>query len=559
MEAPDISITLPHVKHSLEPYVKTRQEVTHIRRTLAAFLNSQLSHSEQKDGRSHSLLLQCECFEDFNVSTELSGLRQAYLRTLQLKRKAMRAYRDISEEIKLHGQTQAVLDGKSRDAKVSRNHFETYLDLVRQRRKHEKLLIVKDYLDNLSEKEPAKAQYLDVERLLRDLSAAPQPPANVVSRTGHTDKSLGGPTVEARLDRLKKVVLQSKHSLDYEEGRLGRLKADAASIGNGTIDNKSTGSQLNALTHVRTKLIDWIEGELANTGSSETGVVTGEKSNGSHRTGASISKYRQDIKERYQEYVKARKALLCTLSTACAPMAPPIDLAHAAVPSSRKAHDEVGPKLNSTAPLLLCCLEKHLLPLSHLQKSILQQRTQIITSLAQRQRSNDQAVNRLKEESHLLSAYPILSDNPRFRNAAAALAKRTLRKHATFDMRLTSDQEYKTVDGARAWAFAAEASRCANKDYVAKGLVTGQTNVQSASALLDELHLLLGTSSGPRKAESADPDDDPEIWASEALVKRRSKRDQQGRNAKTSPYGEDTSVGPWSKLDGKVGGLGSGI
>ncbi len=557
LEAPDISSTLPQVKHSLEPYIKTRQEVIHIRRMLAAFLSSQVTHSEDNEGHSQSLLLPCECTQDLYIPIELSGLRQAYLRALKEKRKAVRAYHVLSKETTLPIQNRIILDGKRRDSRDPTANLGAYQDLLRQRRNYEKLQILQDYLDTLSRKAPADAHYLDVGGIVRKLTSAPQPPADVISRTGLHGPNLGGRSIDVKLDQLKKSVLQSKHSLEYEESRLGRIKDNAEYISNGSSSDKSTQSRLNALTRVRTALIDWIEGELAKSGCSDEGAARGEKRNGSHRTGTDLLKHRQDIEEQYQEYVNARKTLLSTLSTATASITPPLDPAHSVLPPPRIAQHEPSPDYDVTAPLFLRYLEEHLLPLSNSQKYILQQRTQAITSLARRQRSNHQAIDRLKEESHLLSAYPLLSNNPRFRNATATLAMGFDRKILAFDDQLTSNHEHKLLDGARAWAFAAESSRSANKDFVDKKLSAGQKNVQEATGLLNELQMLVGAPDNQRQEQNGRQDDDAEIWASEALVKRRGKRDQQNRVCKPF-YGEDNPVGPWSRLDGKVGGLGSG-
>ncbi|KAI9698225.1 MAG: hypothetical protein M1836_004227 [Candelina mexicana] len=555
--APDISNSLPQVKHSLEPYVKTRQEVLHIRRTLTAFLSSQITHIEEGVEHSHTFLLPCECTQDLHIPKELSGLRQAYLRALQGKRKAVKAYQAICKVATTQIQTQIVLDRESRASEESKSSLRTYLDLLRQRRKYHKLQILQDYLHILSQKAPANARYLDVERIITNLTTAPQPPANLISRTGHADGSVGGPVIDAKLNQLKKAVLQSNYSLDYEENRLSRIKADAASTDNGTIDHKSTERRLSALFRVRAELINWIEGELAQTGSSKEVVATSEKRNGSHRTGDHISKHTEDIKERYQEYVIARKTLLSTLSATTTPMAPLVELASSAVPSLKKAPNEPEPNRKVTAPLLLYYLEELLLPISRSQKATFQQRTQITTSLARQQRSNQQAIDRLKEESHLLSSYPLLSDHPRFRNAAAALAKRFHTEHLTLDDQSTLKQECRLLGGARAWAFAAETSRSANRAFVDEKLVAGRENVQSASILLDEIQTLLGTPGDQSQGKAVNQDDDAELWASKALVKRRSKRGQHDMNARTSSHRGYSTLGPWRMLDGKVGGLGS--
>ncbi|KAI9775084.1 MAG: hypothetical protein M1835_005943 [Candelina submexicana] len=554
---PDIANSLPHVKHSLEPYVKTRQEVLHIRRTLTAFLSSQITHIEEGVEHSHTFLLPCECTQDLHVPKELSGLRQAYLIALQGKRNAVKAYQAICKVATTQNQTQIILDRESRASEESKSNLGTYLDLLRQRRKYHKLQILQDYLHILSQKAPANAQYLDVERILTKLTTAPQPPADLITRTGHGDGSVDGPVIDAKLNQLKKTVLQSNCSLDSEENRLSRLKADAASTDNGTIDHKSTERRLSALFRVRAELIDWIEGELAQTGSSKKVVATSKKRNGSHRIGDHVLKHREDIKERYREYINARKTLLSTLSATTTPMAPSVEPAYSAVPSLRKAPDTPGPDRKVTAPLLLYYLEEHLLPISRSQKVTLQQRSQITTSLARQERSNQQAIDRLKEESHLLSAYPLLSDHPRFRNAAAALAKRFHTKHLTFDDQSTLKQECRVFDGARAWAFAAETARSANRAFVDEKLVVGRENLQSTSILLDEIRTLLGTPGDQSQGKAINQDDDAELWASKALVKRRSKTGQLDMNAGTSSYRGYSILGPWRKLDGKVGGLGS--
>lgn len=202
------------------------------------------------------------------------------------------------------------------------------------------------------------------------------------------------------------------------------------------------------------------------------------------------------------------------------------------VKSNREHNDQ-------QASWVLPYLTEYLIPSARAQKAFLHQESHIATSLSTQQDLTMQLLNRLANESHLLPNYPLLSRQPRFKNAVAALGPKQP-SPPVHESRSTYD--------ARAWAFAADAARSATHEIVEQRLEHGFTHVKNAQVVLDDIRELLGSNGvdeGGR--EEAIETDDTGVSGSTT---------SNGHPPKSKVAAQRGPEGIWSGLNGKVG-LGS--
>ncbi|KAI9866482.1 MAG: hypothetical protein M1813_001032 [Trichoglossum hirsutum] len=553
---------LPHVASSLGPYIKTRQEALRIRRTLTIYLSSTLASSEIESKLPYALAAPHTSLSVKRIPPEISGLRKQYLKALQANGKAREEYQSLSDlratsdEATTRQTTKKADEGDGDHEGI----LQTYLSLLRLRQRYEKLRIFQDYLDLLCRKPPAKPQFLDMNEILKELPAPPKLSAEALRSIGANDLYSPGSNIDTLTRQLEMSVLRTKHLLENEKMLLAEWKdkRDEAAI-TGTV----VGShRSHALGQVRNELIHWIESELSKTGHPLEGNVGQASGDWTPEADSGVSYSAESITRQYREYIEARKSLLTALSTATLSL--PTQEGSTVVAD---AIDEVGQagSIDQVVPAhsLLPYLSYHLLPLSTLQKSIIQQKSCLTTSLAKQQRSTTQTIERLSEESHLLPSYPLLAGQARFRNAAAILASRAVDNRPVSSERdITGSGGDDSIRKARAWLFAADAARAATEDAVREKIESGEDKIQNAQETLAKLLGLLGqtvASGGADEGGSIKGDDDADIWTTMVVPtsKRLDKIPEKNRYRKTKD--KDEGVGLWRDLDGGLGVIRIGV
>jgi hypothetical protein len=555
MDSSDFPLT--QVASSLRPYIKTRREALRVRRTLTVYLGSALADSGDKGKLPYTLAAPDTSLSVKRIPTAISGLRKEYLKALQANERARKEYqslsdlRSASDELGAHPISKKVDEDDEDD-----EFFQTYLALLRLRRRYEKLRIFQDYLQLLCRKAPANPQFLDVNEMLKELPTPPKLPTEAIQTTeaNALDSSVSG--IDTLTRRLEMSVLGAKHSLENER----RLLVEWRDKIDGNPEEATAGNRkLHALGRVRNELIRWIESELSKTGNSLEGEV--EQATGERivDTDSAISQSVEGILGQYRGYVEARKSLLATLS-----------IATLSLPTQERdsttAHavDEAGQVVTTdqTAPayLFLPLFSHYLLPLSTFQKSIVQQKSCLTVGLAKQQRSIIQTIERLSEESHLLPAYPLLASQARFRNAAAALASRAVdNRPVSLERDIMESGGDDCIKKARAWAFAADAARTVTEDAVREKCEIGEMRIRSAQDTLAKLLRLLGQTVVSDGADEEGPveDDGADIWTTMAAPVSKKRTD---RNLEKARYRKmkdsDEGSGLWRGLDGELGIIG---
>jgi hypothetical protein len=516
MDIPAKAFPLPEVKRQLDPYVKTRQEAHLIRRTLTAHLADQL----QNEGSISSLHLAAGTTSLETIPDGVSGLRRDYMLALRDNVAAREQY--------------AALVAQSRET-ISKQNMPTpaapdeplhdYTALLKRRQRHRRLEILQSHSKRLAEKAAADSIDQDPRMILKDLPAAPE-----LSNIGSTsdDPADAHADFQGLLGRLEKAVLRAKHMHARESRRLDTLKYKDHIADRTTSQARSFSAtaKVAALDRTRDELITWIESELSKAADS----AENEKAEELHdQAEVPLNERLKKIDSQYMNYVAARATLLELLS-APEPAIPSAELGPEEKSDVKDSISDTTEFVNQVLP----ALERHLVPISNLRKSLIQQKSHLAACLAQRQEETSQTLQRLADESHLLPTYPLLAGREGFKNAVAALAPR----HASTPSRVINGDSEKrdSLEKIRAWAFASNAARTATQEYVTERVEGGHRSLSDADQILSDIRIILGQSRG-QGHQVVDPQEreDDEIRAASDAQGHRQLDRTDALSASTAP------------------------
>lgn len=530
----DSGFPLPQVAQSLAPYIKTRQETLRIRRILSVFLAQNVDGA--KPLSRTSLAVPSEDARIRRIPPEVSGIRKKYLKALQAYVKAREEYEQFvqgpdQDGLKAMRQEQQQLDDDSSA------HVATYLELLQAQRRYQKLRILQDYLDLLAQKDAAKSDYLTLESISKEISGPPEllSTASVESSSLITSSEAAIPALTLRLE---KAVLRSQNAAEKERQLLVQVKSEHHyEVNSGVTDCPDTTAEVFALSETRDELVRWMEQKLAE--GSQSDDTDKESIVDQERTSLDVDQRKKAVEVKYEDYVQTRKSLVELMSD------------RRAFPSHRLGtkqedanfHSNSQGKETSTyeASLVLPYLTEYISPASTAQKGLLQQESHFSRTLADQSRRTVKVLERLADESHLLSNYPLPAVQPRFQPGVAALGSRP-RPTGPDSIESGTRPDAQSVTQARAWAFAAMAARSAKDDELQERLNHGEKNLEIAKRRIKDLKEILGIESEGEETKDEDKDWWMERGAEKSKHKPMEAREVGGRG----------SLGIWAGLDGKI-------
>jgi len=484
---------LKKASRSLQPFIKQRQEVTQIRRILSSHLSLHLN----ADGgllvsRPLSLVDPISSIEA--TPHGVRGIQKEYLRCVRANIKARREYSKASQEhrVGLEGHHGHGPGGVVRDISTSQDgatSMESFLDLVRQRQKHERLCIIQDYIDMLSQKPAASVGHLDPQDVLKDVETLPKVPPEVVNASSSSQLS-DGKDLKELVDQLEKSVLRAKMLLKREQKLLTKVQAENST------SPVSHGGRLQAVEVTRHELINWIEGELARAGdspvTSEGQDLTKSGEMGKEYIDAELS----SIQRQYIRYTKARQALIAASTGKLeSPASLELDEGYDAQ-SMKESHSSSGTN-NVIYPYL-----EAMISVSNEQKAMIQQKSHLTISLAKQLKESSQGLDRLADESHLLPAHPMPAMSSQ-RNGSEGTV--------SFGGQMSNHEKPDTSRRARAWVFASKSATSTTKDAISESLEEGTKSIAEGQKKLFGLQNLLGSGSEESTANTGGIGKD--IWA----------------------------------------------
>lgn len=457
---------------TLSPYIRQRQDTLHVRRVLAAHLNSNVNFGE-------SILLPtnlslAESASEVTQGLGFPGVQQEYLRSLQAHLKAQRSFATLSaqlDETESHSEIRARTHDKATSKEVS---IHTFLDLEKQRKKQERFRIIQDLVDQLTQKPAASQDYLDLKSLevLRDVGSLPSVPPIVLAPTEHQQDSSERTDLKSLVDRLEKSVLRAQLLLKKEQKLLEKVRAGTTST--------DQSSRQHALEITRNELISWIEMELGKAGDSPATPEEGQHpSITEHKGEEYIDSQLASMQRIYFQYLEIRKRLIIATTEDLAARFP-TEVCEA--DPSHMLAGESNDNSDITSISAYSYLEDLVL-ISNEQKSITQQRSYLTGSLMRQHKEAGKGLDRLVDESHLLPTYPI---------PTASSQRKKLGEPISFEEDISKSDKPSSLSRAKAWVFAAESSSISTKEAVLEKLEDGESALAEAYQTLNDLQTLLG-------------------------------------------------------------------
>ena len=512
------------IQKALEPYIKSRDQVSYIRRVLALHLESGLESGSLQSPLS---LVDTTC--TLTAVRESRGLQREYLRALEANYNARREYEKIRRQ-------NAASDHPATAARdASTDHVEDYVAAVRLQQKQEKLLVVQRYLDRLGQQPAAALDFMDPEAVFAESPRLPEVPSEVVQ--GFTvDTEATKTDLKALVSQLDKVVLRSKILLQREEQLLAEVKAKAS----GKLDGIGNGAKLEALNTTRTELITWIETELgkaspegADSADDEPGGVVDARS---RQKQPEISKKLAEIKDKYARYVESRRTLLDLAKQSPQPsLQPAIELA---IPPAIQTSHPPG-----TTTYLLTPYLENLLVVSHEQKASILQKSHFNITLAKQMKETCQMLDRLADESQLLPDH------------AASSARAKFGGGLVDDLGLGASEKPDSSARVRAWVSAADAAKMATLEAVAGRLEEGQLALEGSMTALHEIDRLLGKTAAEEAAAADEEEEEEEdIWLAEAEPSKKGTASKKHASRRRPKAEKEKDL--WSMLQGNIGLMG---
>ncbi|KAL3423555.1 hypothetical protein PVAG01_05302 [Phlyctema vagabunda] len=491
---------IKHIQRSLEPYIKQRQDINSIRRVLTAHLGQHVDPKAQNKWTIARPLPLSDHTETIEASSSgLKGTRKELLRCLRSNAKARSDYVKISKQHQPDSinEKQHLHDGReSRQDKAdfSKSSLDSFLELVKQRRKHERLRIVQDYIDVLSQKPAAASDFLEPYQLLNSSDqSSPSVPPELINgvKSGSQPASMD---LNDLVEQLEKSVLRAKLLLKREQKLLIKLRADTQA----SSDNPSSvskGDKLHALGTTRNELINWIETELARAGDSpEAGDDEIQRANSKTKGKEYVDHQLALTGRQYGHYMKARQALILAAAGQNV-VSPP----ESSVEVEDDMNEEVAEKRSTTNIITSQFIDK-LLAVSNDQKSTIQQKSHLTISMAKQLKDSSQGLDRLAHESHLLPTYPMPSTSQQSKGSEGT---------SSFEAQLTRHEKPDHSRKARAWVFAADAASHSTNDVILQRLEDGEASISQAVQTLSDLRTLLGEAEGEEREEKHGVD----MWA----------------------------------------------
>ncbi len=515
------SFPLPQVAEALKPFIKTRQEVLHIRRVLSLYFASHIEGLPNGDLSPISLATPGSQVRVKRIPPELTGVRRDYLLALQAHIKAKEKYALLTKQI----ENLSILD--SQDDLLKSDHdtsaaVSTYLDLFEVRQKHEKLRILQDYVDKLAKKNAAQPEYLTLESINDEVGPAPEP--TFTPETNNSGSAFHDANIQALTTRLEKALLRANCGLQRERTLLAEAKEKYQ---NTATSEPSSHVRIHALTRTRDELVSWLEEQLAKVNEVEDKAEAKAPSSPADKT-VGIEQQEVAIDQLYKDYLDIRKSLIVLASKPRTCQS--LEKLGMNEGEERNTPEPTQPTQPTTLPeasSLLPYLTEHLIPAADAQTALFHEQTHISRAASDQTKATDRMLQKLADESHLLANHPIPATQPRSQNTITEPKLLS----SSFGVVSGSNGGADILEKARAWAFAANAARTAQNEAIGRKLRGGEEHAAAAKSTLGEMENLLG---GDVEGEEGGEED---IWI-EGKGRKESRR---------------RGKGVWTGVDGSIG------
>ncbi|KAK4159165.1 hypothetical protein QBC43DRAFT_327699 [Cladorrhinum sp. PSN259] len=484
------------IQKILDPFIRPREEVAQIRRVLALHLASCV-----QDVPVTEPLALVEATNPASLSTA-RGLHRDYL-------EALNANIQARNKFKAQSQKQSHPSGKdtSHSDEAGRDTLHEHLATIQLKKKQERLEVVQKHLEVLKRKPAASEGFMKPEEIFKDSRPLPKVPGDLVTALGF-DKTATCAHLKDLIDQLEKHVLRTKLLLKREEQLLEQVKSRSTS----TPETITDSAKLEALSKTRVELISWIETELSKASGDDN---DGAGDDMSHRRSVrgSIDPINMDdqlasIKEKYTQYIEARKALLQLVAQQPKPDIQP------------RSEDQKPPGVAESGPApsshLLAPYLEQLLAISREQKGLITQKSHLHNTITKQAKENCKVLDHLADESQLIPAHPMPG------------AGRS--KSGFSDSCLSTGAEKAEVSSRiKPWVYAADQAKIATLETVAEKIDEGQVALESSMRTLAEMDVLLGRQAGNEVGKG---DGEEDLWLEEGRHAENARKHTDKRGSK---------------------------
>lgn len=371
------------VAEALQPYIKTRQEVEHVRRGLQASFPVSTLDTARKS------------YSETPEPGGLTGVRKAYLQALQAHRVAQERYDALKTELEQLSRSEPTPGGAQGNTTAFLT--ESYVPLIRQRERRRKLAIVEKTLAKITAAGGDTVVESFDKVAKREVGELPHPP----STSGYADRELES---DYDLTRLKKAILSTKRELEEHE----ELSAQANGIAEGDINPHA---DLKALQKTHSELTAWMENQLAmisdvdSTKDGSSSTYSAAENSAGEEAAFSLS----DIENLYKQYLDSRQRLLRVVSHQERQNSSPSSSPDTArrrstsptTPTTTTTTLDSDPSLPAPSELILPYLSR-LTSTKQTSQSLSQQTTHLRRQLTLAETQTQDILTRLADESHLV-------------------------------------------------------------------------------------------------------------------------------------------------------------
>lgn len=241
---------VPDIDRALSPYIKTREETLKVRRTLSKYLTASLRPVNAATQSQH---LNHETPHNLGaVGTNppgLKGTRGTYLEAIR-NNKAARAKLERLQASLEDLQQRHVVEFPTNDSSQETDMVQSYLTLLRQRRRFAEMELVQASLEKLLNVNPIEGLKDPRDRVKDSLGEQPNLPAERLESLANSESSA------SVILKLKNEVLEARSSMD-------RAKARRSEVHSTTREAPTLAVQVYALNRAREEIQEWVQGELS--------------------------------------------------------------------------------------------------------------------------------------------------------------------------------------------------------------------------------------------------------------------------------------------------------
>jgi hypothetical protein len=402
----DEAALIARVRDAFAENVKSLSEATRTRRNIAVKVNSYLGYNENGGGLPARVV---------SPGKEITGIRRRYLEALRTNLVARERYQLAMS--KKHQQ-----DLSSQANIPQADVVLTNLELALLEKQYQKLDIRRRHASTLSQDTSTLCNLeLPLEqRTIRNVAEVP--------KEGITSSEV---EVKALIAKLRKATLQANHQLDKQKALLARTNQTQARTNAG---NNESRKRAQAIAAPRNVLVAWLDEKLSAGGVEQVEEFDqhGQPHDRATPSGSVLS--------HYQSYLVAREEVIEAGNEGLWPLPVPqtTGFDNAVLPTEEEA-------LGSEDLFLVHAIRQRLVPLLQHRSDIMTLQKYSSALVAKEHWTTLEILERLAEESHLLSTHPLGEIEGKNQIAHSIAAWISAAKASSISMAKVAEQHH--VDG----------------------------------------------------------------------------------------------------------------